>query len=195
MFTGIIRHQGTVTAVDTKPDGVYISVATKLGTEVAEGDSVAVNGACLTVLEYTPESITFRLMQETLDKTSLEGVAKGSTLNLERPVMAGERFDGHFVLGHVDGTAEVTDIAHAGDDRVFTFKPDRSLLPYIVSKGSITIDGVSLTVVTATNETFTVSIMPYTLEHTNLGTVEVGDRVNLEADMIAKHVERIVATR
>tara|TARA_Y100000310_G_scaffold246561_2_gene251875 strand:+ start:72 stop:659 length:588 start_codon:yes stop_codon:yes gene_type:complete len=195
MFTGIIRHLGTVTDLATKEDGTYLTIKTSLASDVAEGDSVAVNGTCLTVLQHTANAIDFRLMQETLDKTSLGQATKDSVLNLERPVAAGEHFDGHFVLGHVDGVAEVTAITAAGDDRIFTLKPAPGTLRYFIPKGSVSLDGISLTVVDVTDETFTVSMMPYTLEHTNFGSVQVGYRANVEIDMIAKHVERLVAAR
>jgi riboflavin synthase len=195
MFTGIIRHLGTVTNLITKKDGTYLTIKTSLAKNVVEGDSVAVNGTCLTVLEHTSESIDFRLMQETLDKTSLGQATKESVLNLERPVGAGEYFDGHFVLGHVDGVAEITDISAAGDDRIFTLKPAVDILRYFIPKGSVSLDGISLTVVDVTADSFTVSMMPYTLERTNFGSVEVGYRANVEIDMIAKHVERLVAAR
>jgi len=192
MFTGIIRHLGTIAAIESKTDGVYLRVQTPLGNEVAEGDSVAVNGACLTVLTHNASDMTFRLMQETLDKTSLGEGTVGSSLNLERPVAAGERFDGHFVLGHVDGTAQVKNITNAGNDKIFTLQTSRKLMAYLIPKGSIAIDGVSLTIVDINKQNFTVSIMPYTLDHTNFGALKIGNRVNLEADMIAKHVSALL---
>lgn len=192
MFTGIIRHKGTIANVSTKPDGVYLRVTSSLGNEVAEGDSVAVNGACLTVLTRTVSDLTFRLMQETLNKTSLGEGAVGSSLNLERPVAAGERFDGHFVLGHVDGTATVKVIQKVSNDSIFTLQPLQHLMRFIIPKGSIALDGVSLTIVDCSTNDFTVSIMPYTLEHTTFGGLEVGNLVNIEVDMIAKHVSALL---
>lgn len=192
MFTGIIRQKGTVAEVTTKPDGVYLRVQSSLGSEVIPGDSVAVNGICLTVLANTNAEITFRLMQETLAKTSIGTAKIGAILNLEQPVAAGERFDGHFVLGHVDGTALVTTITSAGADKIFTLEPSQELLAYLIPKGSIAIDGVSLTIVEVAKQSFTVSIMPYTLEHTTFGSVDVGYRANIEVDMIAKHVAALL---
>jgi len=195
MFTGIIRHVGIVTDLSTREDGVYLTIKTDLAASVAEGDSVAVNGTCLTVLTHDASSIDFRLMQETLDKTSLGQAATGSALNLERPVAAGEHFDGHFVLGHVDGVAKVTNETEVNGDMVFTLEPPRDLMRYLVPKGSVSLDGISLTVVAVTDTDFTVSMMPYTIEHTNFKSVTTGYRANIEIDMIAKHVERFVAAR
>lgn len=192
MFTGIIRHRGTIASFNRQPDAAVISIETALATEVAEGDSLAVNGACLTVLEHNPKTITFRLMKETLDRTNLGQLEKESIVNLERPVAAGERFDGHFVLGHVDGVAKIAAIEEAGDDRIFVFEPPTDITKYLIPKGSIALDGVSLTIVEAHKQSFTVSIMPYTLEHTTFGQAKRGDHVNIEVDMVAKHVARLL---
>ena len=195
MFTGIIRHLGTVTSFEQQPNAAIVVVTTDVASQVAEGDSVAVNGACLTALEHDASTITFRLMQETLMKTNLGELTEGAQLNLERSVAAGERFDGHFVLGHVDGVATISAREPVGDDRVFTFTPPTELTPFLIDKGSVAIDGVSLTVVEARDNDFTASIMPYTLEHTTFGSRGVGDQVNIELDMIAKHVGRIMDNR
>ncbi|MEX1112579.1 MAG: riboflavin synthase [Candidatus Andersenbacteria bacterium] len=189
MFTGIIRHMGTIEKVGDEADGAKVfTIATPLSKELHEGDSVAVNGACLTVLTATATIWQMRLMQETLAKTNLGALTVSSAVNLERPLAIGDRLDGHFVQGHVDGVCTISDIQPAGDDRVFTFTPSPSLLPYVIDKGSVALDGVSLTVVAITDGAFTVSIMPYTLEHTTFGTRAIGDSVNIEVDMIGKYV-------
>jgi riboflavin synthase len=159
-----------------------------LAQEVTAGDSVAVQGACLTVLTHTGQSLEFRLMDETLQRTNLGKLRIGSGVNLERPVAAGERFDGHFVMGHVDATCTVRAIQKLGGDKIFTFTLPADLSPYLIGKGSVTLDGVSLTVVKIFDGEFTVSMMPYTLEHTTFGKTAAGDAVNIEVDMIGKYV-------
>ncbi|MEX0650257.1 MAG: riboflavin synthase [Candidatus Andersenbacteria bacterium] len=191
MFTGIIRHLGTIENIRDEADGAKVfSIGTELGRDLQEGDSVAVNGACLTVLSADKTSWQLRLMRETLAKTNLGTLAVNSAVNLERPLVVGDRLDGHFVQGHVDGVCKIVSIEPVGNDRIFTFQPTNQLtiLPYLVSKGSVALDGVSLTVVEVNSSVFTVSIMPYTLEHTTFGQREIGDTVNIEVDMIGKYV-------
>jgi riboflavin synthase len=202
MFTGIIRQLGSIASLEQQPEAAIIMVTTKLAPKVREGDSIAVNGACLTVLEATTNQIMFRLMRETLNKTNLGNLQEKDIVNLERPVAAGERFDGHFVLGHVDGVATIINIDAIGDDRIFSFTPSANFMPLLIKKGSVALDGVSLTVVDIhpanslrSKDIFTVSLMPYTLDHTTFGFRKVGQQVNLEIDMIAKHVERIMENR
>jgi len=193
MFTGIIRELGRISDRDSRGDGIVLTLSRPAAwSDLREGDSVAVNGACLTVLSLTDTVWQVRLMHETLAKTNLGDLAKGLAVNLERPVAAGERFDGHFVLGHVDGVAAVADITEAGDDRIFRFIPPPTLLPYFIPKGSVALNGVSLTIVEVGPDSFTVSIMPYTLDKTTFGATRVGDRVNVEVDMIAKHLARLI---
>ncbi len=192
MFTGIIRHIGTISHKEATPEGVFLTIETALSSELSEGDSVSVNGACLTVLSHTDTTWTLRLMEETLKKTALGELTEGSIVNLERPLAIGDRLDGHFVQGHVDGVAKIVDLTAAGDDSIFTIEPDKALMPYIISKGSIALDGVSLTVVDVTDTTFTVSIMPYTKEVTTFGSRSVRDAVHIEVDMVGKYVASFV---
>lgn len=195
MFTGIIRHLGTIQTISPTQDSASIfTLSTPLSSSLTEGDSIAVNGACLTVLSHTDTSLELRLMQETLAKTNLGQLTEGDSVNLERPLSVGERLDGHFVQGHVDAVCEITNLTEAGDDRIFTFKPPQDLLPYLIPKGSVALDGVSLTVVDVTDDAFTVSIMPYTLEHTTFGSRAVHSMVNIEVDMIGKYVRRFTTT-
>ncbi len=187
MFTGIIRHSGRIRTSAQAPDGsIILEIAAPFSQDLREGDSVAVNGACLTVLSHTDATWTCRLMAETIQKTTLGSLAVAEIVNLELPAKAGDYLDGHIVQGHVDAICTIIDSASHGDDKVITFQPPKELLPRITPKGSITIDGVSLTIVDVTDSAFTVSLMPYTLEHTTLGTKKVGDTVNMETDHTAR---------
>ncbi|MGB0100964.1 MAG: riboflavin synthase [Nocardioides sp.] len=198
MFTGIIEELGTVAAVVDQGDAIRLTIhAEAVLADAALGDSIAVNGCCLTITTRTDDTWTADVMQETLDKTSLAGVGPGDRVNLERAVTAHTRLGGHIVQGHVDGVGTVVRRAPsehwelveiglpAADDR-------GTLARYLVDKGSITVDGVSLTVVAAESDRFTVSLIPETLARTTLGTRQPGDRVNLEVDVIAKYVERLL---
>jgi riboflavin synthase len=194
MFTGIVEELGTVVAVEDQGDAVRLTVGAVRVLEDAElGDSIAVNGCCLTVAERTEQTWTADVMQETLDKTSLRGVRPGDRVNLERAVTAATRLGGHIVQGHVDGVGEVLRRTPSEHWEVVEVSVPRHLARYLVDKGSVTVDGVSLTVVEAGPDTFTVSLIPETLARTTLGFRRPGDRVNLETDVIAKHVEKLVA--
>lgn len=193
MFTGIVEELGTVAAVEDQGDAIRlgISAATVLeGTGL--GDSIAVNGCCLTVTSIDGDTWTADVMQETLDKTSLYGVRPGDAVNLERAVTADKRLGGHIVQGHVDGVGEVVSRTPSEHWEVVEIAMPEALSRYLVDKGSITVDGVSLTVVEAGTDRFTVSLIPETLARTTLGTRQPGDRVNLEVDVIAKYVERLL---
>ncbi len=193
MFTGIVEELGTVERVEDQGDAVRLTIRAGLVLEDAHpGDSIAVNGCCLTVVEHDDQTWTADVMQETLDKTSLRGVAPGDTVNLERAVTADKRLGGHIVQGHVDGVGEIVRRTPSEHWQLVEISLPRELAKYLVDKGSITVDGVSLTVVGAHDETFTVSLIPETLARTTLGFREPGDRVNLETDVIAKHVEKLV---
>lgn len=192
MFTGIIRHLGTVEHIARVQSAATLIIASNLAVELQAGDSIAVNGVCLTVLTSTAHTFTIRLMGTTLELTNLGRLAQGAAVNLELPVAAGQRFDGHFVLGHADGTTNITAIEHVGEDKIFTFKPPARLQPYVISKGSVSLDGVSLTVVETFPDTFTVSMMPYTLKNTTFGNVHKGAMVNIEVDVLGKYVERFL---
>ena len=183
MFTGIIRHMGRIAETTTQEDAsILLTIEAPFSNKLSEGDSVAVNGACLTVLSHTSTHWTCRLMEETIKKTTLSSLPVGQPINLELPAKAGDRLDGHIVQGHVDGVANISAIENQGDDRIHTITPPFEFLQYIKPKGSIALDGVSLTVVETTNTSFTVSLMPYTLSHTNLGAKKVGSTVNIETD-------------
>ena len=193
MFTGIVEELGTVTAVEDQGDAIRLSVrATTVLEDVGLGDSIAVNGCCLTVAAIDGDTWTADVMQETLDKTSLYGVRPGDRVNLERAVTAAKRLGGHIVQGHVDGVGEVVSRTPSEHWEVVEIAMPAPLGRYLVDKGSITVDGVSLTVVEAGDDRFTVSLIPETLARTTLGGRRPGERVNLEVDVIAKYVERLL---
>ena len=195
MFTGLVKDLGTVTAVDSTPDGVRIGVRTALAPEISEGDSVAVNGVCLTATRIADGAFAADVMHETLRRSSLAEVREGTPVNLELPLRPADRLGGHVVQGHVDGLGTVAGIHEDGFARVVEIAAPPELLRYVVEKGSIAVDGVSLTVASVTDRTFTVSLSPETLERTNLGAATNGQPVNLEVDVLAKYVERLVAPR
>ena len=195
MFTGLVKDLGTVTAVDSTPDGVRIGVRTALAPEISEGDSVAVNGVCLTATRIADGAFAADVMHETLRRSSLAEVREGTPVNLELPLRPADRLGGHVVQGHVDGLGTVAGIHEDGFARVVEIAAPPELLRYVVEKGSIAVDGVSLTVASVTDRTFTVSLIPETLERTNLGAATNGQPVNLEVDVLAKYVERLVAPR
>ena len=193
MFTGLVASTGTVRAVEPDGDGARIAVATQLAGELAAGDSIAVNGVCLTAVD--PSSTGFRadVMAETLRRSSLGPLAEGDAVNLELPLRAGDRLGGHVVQGHVDGTGTVAELRDEGFARLVRIDCEPSLLRYVVEKGSIAVDGVSLTVADLDERSFTVSLIPETLERTTLGLASPGRVVNLEVDVLAKYVEKLVA--
>ena len=195
MFTGLVADLGRVEAVDAGADGARVTVATALAAELAEGDSVAVNGVCLTATAVDAGRFSADVMQETLRRTSLGAVAPGATVNLELPLRADDRLGGHFVQGHVDGTGEVRSVTPEGFARVVEIAAPPEVLRYVVEKGSIAVDGVSLTVAELTGSGFTVSLIPETLERTTLGSSAPGTPVNLEVDVLAKYVERLAVAR
>ena len=196
MFTGIIEELGTVAAVDDQGDAIRLTIrATRVLEDAALGDSIAVNGCCLTVAERDGDTWTADVMQETLDKTSLRGVQPGDRVNLERAVTAHSRLGGHIVQGHVDGVGTVVRRTPSEHWEVVEIAMPPELGRYLVDKGSITVDGVSLTVVEARDDSFTVSLIPETLARTTLGSRKPGERVNLEVDVLAKHVEKLLAHR
>ncbi|GCD88869.1 riboflavin synthase [Nocardioides sp. LS1] len=196
MFTGIVEELGTVESIEDQGDAIRLTIrATTVLEDAGLGDSIAVNGCCLTVAERTGDTWTADVMQETLDKTSLYGVAAGDRVNLERAVTADKRLGGHIVQGHVDGVGTIVGRTPSEHWEVVEIALPDGLGRYLVDKGSITVDGVSLTVVEARNDSFTVSLIPETLARTTLGTRGPGERVNLEADILAKHVEKLLAWR
>jgi len=193
VFTGLVKDLGRVTAIEQTGDGVTLAVRTRLSGEIALGDSVAVNGVCLTATAVEDGTFEAEVMHETLRRSSLAEVAAGSDVNLELALRAADRLGGHIVQGHVDGLGSVRDVQEDGFARVVTIAAPPELLRYVVEKGSIAVNGVSLTVVEVTDDAFSVSLIPETLERTTLGTAAPGAPVNLEVDVVAKYVEKLVA--
>ncbi|WP_436700953.1 riboflavin synthase [Nocardioides sp. BYT-33-1] len=198
MFTGIVEELGTVTAVEDQGDAIRLTIASDVTlSDAGLGDSIAVNGCCLTVAERSDTTWTADVMAETLAKTSIGGLAVGDRVNLERAVTAEKRLGGHIVQGHVDAVGEIVSRtpSEPGPDKhweVVEIAMPPELGRYLVDKGSITVDGISLTVVEAGPTSFTISLIPETLARTTLGFRAAGDRVNLEVDVIAKHVEKLL---
>lgn len=194
MFTGIVTEMGRVASVERRADLLVARIEAPLTAgELAEGDSVAVGGCCLTAVSVGGGGFTCELTPETLRRTSFgQRLTRGAPINLERPLAADGRFDGHIVQGHVDGVGRVTAVERLGESAEMRFEPPRELLRYLVLKGSVAIEGVSLTVASLEAPSFTVALIPYTLENTTLGQARVGDLVNLEVDVVAKYVERML---
>ena len=192
MFTGLVADKGTVTAVDATADGVRLAVSTALAPEISEGDSVAVNGVCLTATAIADGRFSADVMHETLRRSSLAEVVEGAEVNLELPLRASDRLGGHVVQGHVDGLGTISGIREDGFARVVEIAAPPETLRYVVEKGSIAVDGISLTVASVTDVAFSVSLIPETLERTNLGAAAPGQPVNLEVDVLAKYVEKLV---
>ena len=192
MFTGIILHTGTIEAFDRKPNGARLRIRTTDPEPFTRGESLAVNGVCLTVLPESDGSLLADLSDETLSRTTLGTLGTGIRVNVERALALGDRMGGHIVQGHVDAVGTLMSITFEGDFAVYRWSFPSEYAPLIVSKGSITVDGVSLTVVDPERESFGAALIPETLRRTNLGTARIGDGVNLELDMIAKYVQRLV---
>jgi riboflavin synthase len=195
VFTGLVEEVGRVSGLEAG-EMFRLSLSanrTVEGTRV--GDSVSVNGVCLTVNELDGETLVFNAMPETLRRSALGSLAEGSAVNLERAMSPADRFGGHIVQGHVDGVGEVRAVRREGGAEIWDFGAPEAVLRYVVEKGSICVDGISLTVVSVRDTSFTVSILPQTRANTNLKELGVGDRVNLEADVVAKYVERLLGPR
>jgi riboflavin synthase len=195
VFTGLIADLGAVLAVERDGDGATLRVRTVLSDELAVGDSIAVNGVCLTATRVGGGEFDAQAIRETLDRSTLGGLQPGDPVNLELPLRADGRLGGHIVQGHVDGVGSVVEMREEGFSRVVAIDAPATLLPYVVEKGSIATDGVSLTVSALREGGFEVSLIPETLERTTLGRAAPGARVNLEADILAKHVERLLDAR
>ena len=193
VFTGLVQDLGKVTAVAATADGVTLGVRTRLAHELAEGDSIAVNGVCLTATAIADGQFSAAVMHETLRRSSLAAAEEGSDVNLELALRASDRLGGHIVQGHVDGLGSVRDVRDDGFARIVTVSAPAELLRYVVEKGSIAVNGVSLTVVDVAEDWFSVSLIPETLERTTLGAAAPGTTVNLEVDVVAKYVEKLVA--
>jgi len=195
VFTGLIADLGRVTALERDDAGATVTIATALAGDLSEGDSIAVNGVCLTATHIDGEGFRAQAMEETLRRSSLGALKEGSPVNLELPLRPDGRLGGHIVQGHVDGTGTVANIRAEGFARVLAIDCGPEFERYLVEKGSVAIDGVSLTISALERGGFSVSLIPETLERTNLGRVAVGERVNLEVDILAKHVERLMEAR
>jgi riboflavin synthase len=196
MFTGIVEELGHVVALEPGAASARLTVAGPLVTsDAVHGASIAVNGVCLTVVEHGEDRFTVDVMAETLDRSSLGSLSVGDRVNLERAMAASSRFGGHIVQGHVDGTAEIVQRTPGDRWEVVQLGLPEGLSRYVVEKGSITVDGVSLTVSALTDSTFSVSLIPTTLALTTLGHKGVGDLVNLEVDVLAKYVERLITSK
>jgi len=196
MFTGIIEHLGKIAHLDVSPTGGKLTVyAPSLAPHLAVSGSVAVNGCCLTVVHRDEENFSADLSGETLAKTSFASLKTGADVNLEQPLTAGKEFGGHFVLGHVDGPGRVAHLTAEGDNWWYGVEVPRDLARYIVSKGSITIDGISLTVARRQNHIAEIAVIPYTYAHTNIRDRVPGDLVNVEGDVLGKYVERYLEGR
>ena len=196
MFTGIVEELGTVAAREELSDSARITIrADRVVADASPGDSMAVNGVCLTVVRTNGSQFSADVMRETLDRTALGAVSAGDAVNLERPVTPTTRLGGHLVQGHVDGVGTVLAREDAEHWTVVRIGVPSDLARYVVAKGSVAVDGVSLTVVDVTDDAFTVSLIPTTLALTTLGSREVGEAVNIEVDVLAKYVERLLAVR
>ena len=193
MFTGLIADLGYVAGVAATAAGMRLTVATPLAAQLAEGDSVAVDGVCLTATDIAPDRFGADVMHETLQRSTLAAVGTGCGVNLELPLRAADRLGGHIVQGHVDGVGTVSDVREEGFARVVTIDAPAGVLRYVVAKGSIAINGVSLTVIRVDSGGFDVALVPETLQRTKLGTAAPGVDVNLEVDVVAKYVEKLVA--
>jgi riboflavin synthase len=190
MFTGIISELGRVDSIDTDEGGARIRINAELSSELDDGDSVAVNGACLTATSTGNAAFHADVMKQTLSLTTLGELSRESTVNLELPLRPIDRIGGHIVQGHVDGTATVAGVAEEGFAKRVRLELPDELLPYVVDRGSIAIEGVSLTVASLAESGLEVTLIPETLERTTLGRVEAGDRVNVECDVLARYVRR-----
>ncbi len=194
MFTGLIEDLGTLQNIKKGAHSAKLTINTSMNlSEVRIGDSIAVNGVCLTVVDLTNNTFTVEVMKETLEKTNLRELTNGQHLNLERALKFGSRLDGHLVTGHVDGIGTIQSKERHEIAEVIYFNTEPSILKYLIKKGSIAIDGISLTIVEVGNDFFSISLIPHTREKTTLGIKDIGDTVNLEVDMFAKYVEKFLS--
>lgn len=191
MFTGIIESLGTVKEVRQDQDNVHLTISSSITAELKIDQSVAHNGVCLTVVGIDSDSYTVTAIRETIEKTNVGDWKKGDSVNLERAMKLGDRLDGHIVQGHVDQTGVCKSVENANGSWYYTFEYDKNLNNITIEKGSITVNGVSLTVVNSKQNEFSVAIIPYTYEHTNFKNFKVGTKINLEFDVIGKYVSRL----
>lgn len=193
MFTGLVEEMGIIKGIEKGSKSAQLNIgAKKILEDINLGDSIAVNGACLTVIDFTEDSFTVDVMAETLDKTTLGALTKGKKVNLERAMAMGHRFGGHFVTGHVDGIGEIIEQKWIDIAQLVKVRTPEHLMPFLIEKGSITIDGVSLTVIQVENDFFTTSLIPLTRDETILGDKGLGDPVNLETDLLGKYIWRML---
>jgi riboflavin synthase len=193
MFTGIIETAGKVSAIERQSESVRLTIAAgSIAEDVAIGDSVSVNGVCLTVVSAQPPHISFDAIHETMRRTTLGHLQVGSVVNLERALAVGGRLDGHIVQGHVDGTGRIASIRPVGNSYYIYVDAAPELMRYVVTKGSVALDGISLTVAESADRTFAVAIIPHTWEATNLRDRHAGDQVNIETDILGKYVEKLL---
>lgn len=196
MFSGIVEAMGTIDQVREEPPGCRLIVRhAKIANETAVADSISVNGCCLTVVEVVGETFSFQAGPETLARTNLGDLRAGSRVNLERALKVSARLGGHFVSGHIDGTGVLSQRSDYGDWSGFRFAISDEIARQMAPKGSIAVDGVSLTIVESLRESFTIALIPFTLAVTTLGALQVGGKVNLETDILAKYVQRLVEAR
>ena len=196
MFTGMVEELGKVNEVKTGINSSKLKIGCKtIMDDVKIGDSVAVNGVCLTATSVGVSEFTADVMNETLRRSNLSGLKKGDVVNLERAMLANGRFGGHIVSGHIDGTGTICDIKKDDVAVWYTVKADKKILKYIIEKGSVTLDGISLTVAKVTSESFWVSIIPHTAKETGIGSKKVGDSLNIENDLIGKYIEKLMTYR
>jgi riboflavin synthase len=194
MFTGIVEAIGKVAALESGRDSVRLSItAARIAEDVVLGDSVAINGVCLTVVEIAAPKVSFEAVYETLRRTTLGQLRPGDPVNLEQALKADGRFGGHIVQGHIDGTGRIASIRPVGDSWFVYIEASRELLRYIVTKGSVCIDGISLTVMDADDRAFSLSIIPHTWENTTLKERRAGDSVNIETDIVGKYIEKLMS--
>ena len=195
MFTGLVEAIGAVISLEAKGGQARLVLDLPFAAELALGDSVAINGCCLTVAEFARGGTAFDLLAQTLRVTSLGGLAAGSSVNLERAMMVGDRFGGHFVQGHVDGTGNVTRLEVSGQDHIVGVSLPPEIHRLCIDKGSLTLDGISLTIAELTSDGAVFWITPHTWEHTHLHSASIGQAMNLEIDLLAKYVEKLLEAR
>jgi riboflavin synthase len=193
MFTGIVEHRGSVLSVERANDGMRLVLDAGPLSGIPLGGSISVNGVCLTAVEAPSGQIVLDLVAETLDRSTLGGLQPGDPVNLERPMPANGRFDGHIVQGHVDGVGEILTVQQEGEGKRMRVRVPEGLARYLVEKGSITVDGVSLTVAAIEGQEIEIALIPHSLEVTTLGLRTVGEKVNLEVDVLAKYVEKLLS--
>lgn len=195
MFTGIIEDIGKVTRLQYEQENLHLTITSNITPQLKIDQSVSHNGVCLTVVEITDDSYTVTAIKETLDKTNIGNLNTNDAVNLERAMKLGDRLDGHIVQGHVDQTAVCTSVVSQEGSWSYTFKYDASLNNMTIEKGSVTVNGVSLTVVNSKTDEFSVAIIPYTFEHTNFNSFKVGTIVNIEFDVLGKYIQKLNSTK